>query len=279
MRAYWVLPNREQRDEILASDGETTLPLRQILDPKLRPDGFSHGIPTELLEKCGPKGLGDILFAQRFRGWNGDKQLFFISTPAGLDSSGRVVHLGLLLLLEPHERPRFDLSYSGLSPEDQGYASALLHRMTSTGRNDPWVQSVRDLVELPSDTGPATNVALERSVVPFHSRYVLGRRGFPKRAANRSRLSGIIIILLIVFAVVSAWLSVHAKNWVQACSNLGGGVTKRRLANLRRRAQPRCRLHADGGGLNAAGIGAHFHSQEAWLLACHRCGAFGKVCL
>ena len=50
MPAYWILPNRDQKDEIPASDGETILPLRQILDPKLRPAGFSHGVPTELLE-------------------------------------------------------------------------------------------------------------------------------------------------------------------------------------------------------------------------------------
>jgi hypothetical protein len=98
MRSWWILPNRGQKDDILASDGERILPLRQILDPKLRPDGFSHGVPTELLEKCGPKAFEQILFAQRFPGWNGDKQLFSVSTPAGIDSSGRVVHLGLLFI-------------------------------------------------------------------------------------------------------------------------------------------------------------------------------------
>src|ERR1019366_677604 len=71
VRAYWILPNRDQGDETLASDGKTILPLRQILDPTLRPEGFSHGVPTELLEKCGPKASGNILFAQRFTGWNG----------------------------------------------------------------------------------------------------------------------------------------------------------------------------------------------------------------
>ena len=44
---------------------------RQVLDPKLRPDGFSHGVPTELLEKCGPQAFADILFAQRFPDWKG----------------------------------------------------------------------------------------------------------------------------------------------------------------------------------------------------------------
>src|ERR1022692_4975178 len=91
MRTYWILPNRGQKDDILASDGEKTIPFRLILDPKLRPKGFSHGVPAELLEKCGPEAFAEILFAQRFPAWAGDRQLFSVSTPAGLDSSGRVV--------------------------------------------------------------------------------------------------------------------------------------------------------------------------------------------
>ena len=95
MQAYWILPNREQGDEILANDGKHAVPLRQILDPKFRPQGFSHGVPTELLEKCGPKGYSEVLFAQRFLGWNGDKRIFSVLSTAGVDSSGRVVHIGL----------------------------------------------------------------------------------------------------------------------------------------------------------------------------------------
>src|ERR1019366_5585170 len=53
---------------------------------------------------------------------------------AGLDSSGRVVHLGLLFILEPHERPKFELPYASLCEEDKAYASALIRRMTSSGR-------------------------------------------------------------------------------------------------------------------------------------------------
>lgn len=194
MRAYWILPNRDQEDEISASDGETILPLRQILDPRLRPDGFSHGVPTELLEKCGPKAFAEILFAQRFPGWNGDRELFSVSTPAGLDSSGRVVHLGLLLILEPHERPRFDLPYAGLSEEDQSYASALIQRLTSAGCEDSWAQSVRDLRDLPSGGRPATNVALERSVVRFDSLYVVGSGGFIRKAVKRRKWRTSVII-------------------------------------------------------------------------------------
>ena len=212
MRAYWILPNRDQKDEIPASDGETILPLRQILDPKLRPEGFSHGVPTELLEKCGPKAFAEILFAQRFPGWNGDKQLFSVSTTAGLDSSGRVVHLGLLFILEPHERPRFELPYASLSEEDKAYASALIHRMTSSGRGDSWAQSVRDLIELPS-TADRQNVALDRSVVRFRSLYVVGPGGLTKKAVNWRKWRTTAIILLTLFAVVVVWLFVHAKNW------------------------------------------------------------------
>jgi hypothetical protein len=209
MRAWWILPNRDQRDEILASDGKTILPLRQIIDPKLRPEGFSHGVPTELLEKCGPKAFKEILFAQRFPGWNGDKLLFSVSTTAGIDSSGRVVHLGLLFILEPRERPGFELPYAGLPEEDRPYARALIHRLTSSGRGDLWARSVRDLSELPSGSGRATNVALDRSVVRFHSLYVVGPGGSIRKAALR-RLHMTAIVLLILFAVVGGWISVHA---------------------------------------------------------------------
>jgi len=210
MRAYWILPNRDQSDAILASDGETIRPLRQILDPKLRPEGFSHGVPTELLEKCGPKALAEILFAQRFPGWNGDKQILTVSSTAGVDSSGRVVHLGLLFILESHERPRFELPYTGLSKEDQAYARTLIHRMTSPGRGDSWAQSVRDLIELPSDSRPATNVALDRSVVRFYSPYLVGPGCSIKKAVKWRKSRTTAIILLILFAVIGVGLSVRA---------------------------------------------------------------------
>ena len=210
MRAWWILPNRDLNDAILASDGETILPLRQILDPKLRPAGFSHGVPTELLEKCGPKAFAEILFAQRFPAGNGGKELFSLSSTAGLDSSGRVVHIGLLFLLEPQERPRFELPYPGLSEEDRVYARALIHRMKSPGNGDAWVQSVRDLSELPSGSLPATNVALDRSVVRFHSLYVVGPGGLTRKSVNWRTWPTTAIILLILFAVAGAWLSVRS---------------------------------------------------------------------
>ena len=191
MRAYWILPNRDQGDDVMASDGQTLMPLRQILDPKLRPDGFSHGVPSELLEKCGPARYAEILFAQRFPRWNGDEELFSVSTTAALAASGRVVHIGLLFVLEAGEQPRFELSRSGLSQEDVACASALVRRLTVAASADPWVQSVRDLIELPLEAGAATNVALDRSVVPFHSPYVLGAGGRLKKAANRKRWLGL----------------------------------------------------------------------------------------
>jgi len=208
MRAWWILPNRDQKDDILASDGAKIMPLREILDPKLRPEGFSHGIPTELLEKCGPQAFTQILFAQRFPGWNGDKQLFTVSSTAGIDSTGRVVHLGLLFILEARERPSFEIPYAGLSEEDRPYASALIHRMTSSGSGDAWVRSVRDLCELPPGSGPATNVALDRSVVRFQSLYVVRPGGSIGKALGRRTLALTAIILL--FAVMGAWLSVRA---------------------------------------------------------------------
>jgi hypothetical protein len=62
-----MLPNRKQGDEVPASDGHRAFPLREFLDPALRPLGFSPGVPSELLERCGPEG-SPILFAQRFPG-------------------------------------------------------------------------------------------------------------------------------------------------------------------------------------------------------------------
>jgi hypothetical protein len=209
MRAWWVLPNRDQRDDLLASDGKTTLPLRKVLDPRLRPDGFSHGVPTELLAKCGPEGFAQILFAQRFSGWDGDKVLFSVATPAGTDSSGRVVYLGLLFILGPHERPRFELDEAALPEEDRAYGRVLIRRMRGAGGGDAWAQSVRELSELPADSGPATNVALERSVVRFHSLYALGTGGLIRKTfiGRIPRIGA--ITLAILLAVVGAWLAVR----------------------------------------------------------------------
>jgi hypothetical protein len=81
--------------------------------------------------------------------------------------------------------------------------------MTSSGHGDIWVQSVRDLSELQSGSGPATNVALDRSVVRFHSLYVVGPGGSIGKATIRSRLQMTAMVLLILFAIVGE-LSVHA---------------------------------------------------------------------
>lgn len=206
MQAWWILPNRDQRDDILASDGNTILPLRRILDPKLRPAGFSHGVPAELLEKYGPQGVQQILFAQKFSGWIGNRDLFCMSAPAGEDSSGRTVHLGLLFMLEPIEHPQFDLPYGALSEEDQAFAKTLLHRMKSPERRDLWARSVRELAELPFRGGPATNVALERSAVRFDSLYAAGPNGPIRKSGILRRQSTVAFVLLILFATAGAWL-------------------------------------------------------------------------
>jgi len=207
MQAWWILPNRDQRDDILASDGETVLPLRQILDPKLRPEGFSHGVPSELLEKYRPHDTPQILFAQKFPGWNGSRDLFCLSSPAGEDSSGRVVHLGLLFILEPHERPRFDLSYTALPEDDQAFAKTLLHRMTAPGRYDLWARSVRELAERPPIDGPAVNVALERSAVRFDPLYAAGPHGPVRKAGILRRQTMSAVVFLILCAAAGAWLA------------------------------------------------------------------------
>jgi hypothetical protein len=223
MRAWWILPNRKQRDDVLASDGKTILPLRRILDPKLRPEGFSHGVPAELIERCGSKAFHKILFAQRFPGWNGNKLLFSVSTPAGADSSGRVVHLGLLFILEPHEDPRFDLACDGLPEEDQAYARTLLHRLASPEPHDSWARSVRELGDLPPGRGPATNVALERSAARFDSLYEVGPAGPDRKSRLRMKQSLVAIILLLLFA--GAWLYEHACDQSSGATARTGVVT------------------------------------------------------
>lgn len=201
MRAYWILPNRKQGDEVLASDGSKTFPLREVLDPALRPEGFSHGVPTEILEKCDPKSFSKILFGQVFPKWNGDERLVSISTTAGLDASGRVVHIGLLFFLAATERPTFDVPCDGLPTEDTKHAVALLRRLSTGAEKDAWVQSVRDLIESPPELGPATNIELERSVARFASLYTLGRRGLRrKRAAIGSRAATIVILIVVAFS-------------------------------------------------------------------------------
>lgn len=223
MQAWWILPNRDQSDDILASDGNTVLPLREIVDPRLRPEGFSHGVPAELIQQCGPAAVGDILFAQRFPGWDGNKQVFSISTPAGADSSGRLVHLGQLFILGPHERPQFDLPYGALSSEDQAYARALIQRMTSPQLHDSWVRSVRELSDLPPGRGPATNVALHRSAVRFDSLYEAGPAGLTSKSRLRRNMSLAVIALIILLA--GAWLYQHGcRQTSQPTAGSGGMI-------------------------------------------------------
>jgi len=201
-----MLPNREQRDEVPASDGRRAFPLREFLDPALRPAGFSHGVPAELLEKSGA-GEPRILFAQRFPAWQGDLTLSSVSIPAGADASGRVVHLGLLFILSSGERPRFDVPCSGLPDEDRPHAAALLRRMTTDDGSDVWARSARELLDAPDPPGPATNVALERSVVRFSARYALGADGprprFDRLAGARTAGIGVLIVVGVTAVVLS----------------------------------------------------------------------------
>jgi len=226
VQAYWILPNRDQRDELLASNGEKIVPLRKILDPTLRPEGFSHGVPAELLERCDPKQLADILFAQRFPDWNGNKQLFMVSTPAGVDSSGRIVHLGMLFILGPHERPSFDLPYAGLPKQEQSYAHSLVRRMASAPRGDCWVRSVRELSELPVRRGPASNVELQRSVVPFYSLYAIAPGGLTRKVASWGKVRPRSMLLILLVAV-GAWLSERACQHVPSPSGCIGAIACR----------------------------------------------------
>lgn len=227
VRAYWILPNRDQRDDILASDGEKIVPLRQLIDPRLRPEGFSHGVPSELLEKCGPKQLDRILFAQSFPDWRDHQRLFSVLTPAGVDSSGRVVHLGVVFILEPHERPSFDLSCAGLPQAEQAYAHALLRRLASPQPEDSWAHSVLELIELPAGRGSATNVQLQRAVVPFNFLYALGPNGLIKSNAPWRKLRSRSVIVVMVLAALGVWLCERACHHIPRASVSIGAVTWR----------------------------------------------------
>jgi len=210
MQAYWILPNRNQGDDVLASDGGKIVPLRQILEPRLRPEGFSHGVPSELLEKCGAEQSAQVMFAQRFPQWNGNRQLFLVATPAGLDVSGRVVHLGVLFILEPGESPSFELPCAGLPEQERSHARALLRRMRSARRDDTWPQSVRELCELAPRYGPATNVELQRSVVPFHSLYELGPSGLTRKPTAWGKARKRSMWALLVLAAIGIWCAERA---------------------------------------------------------------------
>ncbi|HYA16624.1 MAG TPA: hypothetical protein VEF06_04115 [Bryobacteraceae bacterium] len=204
MQAWWILPNREQRDDVLASDGEAVFPLRNVLDPGLRPEGFSHGVPTELIERCGEQAIPEILFAQRFP-WEGGRQLFSVTAVAGVDTSGRSVHLGLVFILEPWEYPRFNVPWGGLPAEDQAYAKRLLHRMNLPAPGDSWARSVRELAGLKVH-GPVTNVALERAAVRFDSLYEAGPAGLVKKSIFSRRQGTVAIVLLILFGAAAVSL-------------------------------------------------------------------------
>ena len=204
MQAWWILPNREQRDDVLASDGEAVFPLRKVLDPRFRPEGFSHGIPAELIERCGENAIPEILFAQSFP-FDGERRLFLVSAVAGTDRSGRFVHLGLVIIAERGERVAFRLPYDGLSREDRGHAKRLMERLTSPEPGDRWARSVRELAELPAER-PATNVALERSAVRFDALYDAGPGGLEKRSNFRRKQATLAIVLLILFGAASASL-------------------------------------------------------------------------
>jgi len=222
MKAWWIIPNRDQRDDILASDGHAIRPLKEILDPALRPAGFSHGVPGELIQRCGIEAAGKILFAQKFPRWDGNKQLFLVATPAGVDSSGRFVHLGLLFILDPQERPRFDLPCAALSAEDQAYARTLMHRMLSPARHDSWAQSVRELAELAGTGGPVTNVALYRSAVPFDFLYDAGPNGLTRKSRFGIKRSMAAIALIVLLA--GAWLYERACDPHMHPTACSGGV-------------------------------------------------------
>ncbi len=212
MRRYWILPNRAQGDAVLASDGQTTFPLRQILDPETRPDGFAHGVPTEVLERCATRGFADALFAQRFPRWSDDTELRSVFAPAGVDASGRTVHLGLLFLLTPGEEADFELSSTGLPEVDRPHAAALIRRMTAPKGGDPWADSVHELFDLSALPGPATNVELARSVAPFHALYAVSGGRLTRLAAGRPLSLTATIVLSTIVALVGLYLSGSARH-------------------------------------------------------------------
>jgi hypothetical protein len=212
MRAYWILPNRDQGDAVLANDGLRSLPLRDVLDPGDRPPGFSHGVPRELLEKYGPEHQGEVLFAQRFPCGPSGEQLAAVFAPAGVDMTGRVVHIGLLFVLGKGEAPQFALSRDGLRADDRASAAALVARMRHREHADPWAESVRELFALPDVAEPTTNVELEHSATRFDALYRLGRAGLTRLGPRRPSKAAHAIVLSTFLAAAFVCASLSARH-------------------------------------------------------------------
>jgi hypothetical protein len=178
--------------------GSSITPLREVLPPAQRPEGFSHGVPTEILEKRLKRDLSEIVFAQRFPNWEKERELIAIATPAGMDQSGRVVHLGLLLLLRKGEPASFVVSLEGLCEEDRRYASVLLQRLSVDEPGDEWARSVRELLQADPALGPATNVELARAATRFASLYRLGPRRLVRKERRRVAFDLLVLLMLVL---------------------------------------------------------------------------------
>jgi len=140
MRAYWILPNRAQKDDLFVSDGEKIVPFRRFSIPSSALRDFRTAYRAEMLEN-GARTHSRRFCCATVPAWNGDKQLFSVSTPAGLDSSGRVVHLGLLFLLEPTNVRSSNCPMPVCLKKTGHMRRVCLHRMAHEG-GDPWAHKV-----------------------------------------------------------------------------------------------------------------------------------------
>jgi len=162
----WILPNRNQGDDILCFDGKRTFPLRDR-----RPRGFSHTIPNEVLQRS--QGLP--LYSYR-AAVNSRDQCVFVCAKGPKDVTGRTSFIGILLVGEFISSKDFQLSVDGLAEEDRTAAETLNKRLTDT--TDPWVISALSVLDSQTSQTTITNVDLDRATFS-HSAGFLLQNGIP----------------------------------------------------------------------------------------------------
>lgn len=200
MEAFWILPNRHQKQSLEVLSPEGIRNFREVISPAERPPGLALGIPAEVYNKT--QEVDKILLCQYFPEWRPHKNLLLISSPAGTDQNGRIVHLSLMMILSSGERPVFNIQTEGMSLEDKSYADNLLHRLKEPGDHDLWRESVltllKKLLQLSRNT---INIDLKFSTIDFAALYELDQQGILKKKSKAT-----ILIPFLLLAIVSLLL-------------------------------------------------------------------------
>lgn len=106
MRNIWLIPDREQDGQAYAIDGDRIAPLNEILNLKLLPPELVIGIPEEIIRENHGR---NFIFAQLAKLKNdenySDEWAFCLSSPAGIDKSGRVIFITNLQIISKNEEP------------------------------------------------------------------------------------------------------------------------------------------------------------------------------